>query len=294
MEIKKGIQWLTTRIKRLIGQSKISGKSIILLGGRGCGKSETVKQVCRLLKGNKFIFEFNKDGEFTEINEKDEEEYRKIKDCILLEHCEENSDIENGLLVNEDFSKLTRDGEAKYLDLMKHLRHKGLNILIVTHSLKQIPDDILRISEILMLYKKAGITAQKLSTLITPKKAYAIKKALSDLDQYQYYFISLEDELWYKPTENRDVDIIDKYLKGKGKKYLQAIETKKETREDKRKKDAKTPKIKEAIKKGKNYTWIKQEYQTTNGYLRKLTSEMRTQGEQLPDRRTREWKKRQT
>lgn len=169
-------------------------------------------------------------------------------------------------------------------------------MMIIAHTIGQIPNDILHQSNCLILYKNAGITAQKLATLITPKKAYTVKKALSDLKDYEYYFISIEDELWHNSTENRDVEIIKKYLKGKIKGELLEIKTDREKKkgEDGRKKNAKTRKIKEAIRQGRDYLWIAEEYDTTSGYLRKIASEMRKNKEPILDRRRKEWRSRNT
>jgi len=136
--IKKGIDKFITKIKEIIGKSGAEGKILILIGGRGSGKTETIKNLCNEVKGKKYVFEFNKDGEFVELNDKDKKEYSNIKDCAIIEDMD-NQDIEAGLYINEDFSKPTRDGEAVYLDLIKHTRHKGINIMIVTHTLNQIP-----------------------------------------------------------------------------------------------------------------------------------------------------------
>lgn len=291
--IKRGIDKFINKIKKIFGFSKVEGKIIIAIGGRGGGKTETAKQLCRELKGKKFVFEFDRNGDFIELNEKDKDEYRDIPNCTIIEDGE--VELEAGLYINEDFSMLTKEGEAKYLELLKHIRHKGINIIIITHSIGQIPNNILHVVNCLLLYKNAGITPQKLATLITPKKAYAIKRALSNLKEYEYYFISLEDEAWVsQPIDNRDVKILKDYLNGKLKE-LEDIRTDNNNegdKEDKRRANAKKPEIEDAISKGMSYDLIAKRYDTKKSYIMKIASEMRRRGVKLPDRRGKEWRRR--
>ncbi len=281
-----------SQAKRLVGYPTVEGKILILIGGRGSGKTETAKQLCKELRGPKSVFELNSNGEFTPLNDKDRKEYEAIRGVTIV--TGDDTEFQPGLFINEDFSGLTGDGEAKYLEWLKHIRHKGINVVIVTHTLKQIPENILQTSNCLLLYKNAGMSAQKLATLITTRKAYAIKAALSSLNDYEYYFLSIEDELWHNPTENRDAGIIKKYLQGKIRGELHEIETDKQKQhhEDLRKKNAKTPHIREAIRQGRDYTWITAEYQTSYNYVKKIASEMRTSNGEIPDRRRKDWRRR--
>ena len=292
--IKTGIDRLINKIKKIFGVSKVEGKIIIAIGGRGSGKTETAKQLCKELKGKKFVFEFDRNGDFVELNEKDREEYKDIPNCTIIE--DDETELEAGLYINEDFSMLTKEGEAKYLELLKHIRHKGINIVIITHSIGQIPNNILHGANCLLLYKNAGVTPQKLATLITPKKAYAIKRASSNLKEYEYYFISLENEAWVShPIGNRDVEVIKDYLNGK----LDGLEdivtdNNNDDKEDKRRANAKKSEIERLISMGMSYDWIAAICDTKKSYIMKLASEMRRRGMELPDRRSREWRRRRT
>jgi len=290
--IKRGIDEFINKIKNIFGLSKVEGKIIIVIGGRGSGKTETAKHLCKEFKGKKFVFEFDRYGDFMELNEKDKEEYKDISNCTIIE--DDETELEAGLYINEDFSMLTKEGEAKYLELLKHIRHKGINIVIITHSIGQIPNDILHVANCLLLYKNAGVTPQKLATLITPKKAYAIKRELSNLKEYEYYFISLEDEAWIShPISNRDVKVIKDYLNGKLKE-LEDIRTdnNNDDKEDKRMANAKKSEIEILISRGFPYDLIARICDTKKSYIMKLASEIRRRGAKLPDRRSREWRRR--
>ena len=235
---EKIVDWMRRIMDRASQLTGIKdGKVIIVIGGRGNGKSELVKKFCRSLSGTKYILKVDENLNPTEISRDDKDDYKKIPGCRLIENKEDmesalnengknlsnkdeedrSIDLPSGLTIFEDFPALSQEGEKAIYNIVKDCRHKKVNLIIIAHDYKVLKNSVFKHASAICIFKDAAINAPQLNTRLNDlSKAHAIIRAKSDLGNYQYIFVSFDDRKWHKDfLNNRDVEILRKFLRGK-------------------------------------------------------------------------------
>ena len=191
------------------------GQVIILLGQRGKGKSETVKSLCRKISGNKYVVTLDANLSAIPTNPDDKEDYKKLPGCTVIE---KNADIlwEPGLYIFEDFPILTKNASNDLYNKIKTARHHGLNFLIVAHDYRVLRNTVFPHSNAILLYQDPVITPHQLAPKVGGLGfGYSISRALKDLQQYHYIFVSFDHKMWHNPfLDSRDVDVLTKAVRG--------------------------------------------------------------------------------
>ena len=111
-------------------------------------------------------------------------------------------------------------------------------------------------------------------------KAWAVDRAMKDLEDYNYYLISCEYKRWHNPSlDSRDVKILHRAVRGWLKEdELTVIEYPKQSNDTR---DVhgewKLSQIMEMIERGKDYDEILLEIDTSREYIWKIKCKMREQ-----------------
>jgi len=200
---------------KVILKQVTNGQVVILLGQRGKGKSETIKSLCKSIGGKKYAIYLDRHLSAIPMNPDDKKDYNKISGCKVIE---DNADIlwEPGLYIFEDFPNLTEDASNELYDRVKTARHYGMNFLIVAHDYMVLKNMIFKHANAILLYQDAVITPHQFNPKVGGLgEGHAISRALKDLKQYHYIFVSFDFKKWHNPPlDSRDVGILIKSIRG--------------------------------------------------------------------------------
>ena len=191
------------------------GQVIILLGLRGKGKSETIKNLCNTISGKKYVISLDKDLSPIPTNDGDKREYNKLSGCKVIEK-EKDIRWESGVYILEDFPILTGNANTELYNKIKTARHFGMNFIIVAHDYKVLKNTVFNHANAILIYQDPVITPHQLKPKVGGLgNGYAILRAVKDLQQYHYIFISFDHKKWHNPSlDSRDVGILKKTIRG--------------------------------------------------------------------------------
>ena len=256
------------------------GKLIILIGGRGTGKSESIKTLCKNVSRDKYVVKFNGDLRPIALSQDDKKEYMDIPKCHIIE-SEENIKWSSGLFVFEDFPELYEKADKELYNQVISSRHTFLNFIIICHDIGILSKKILKQANAILLYKDANVTPHQLAPKVGGlKQGWAIYRALQDLKKYEYLFISFDDKRWHNPALNsRNIKPLYQMLRKKlrdadlSKIWYPKKSTKKVVNNDK---EWKKTKIQQLMKQRKSAPDIADTLDTSSEYVWKIKCEMRT------------------
>lgn len=289
---KKLIEWIERiRDKASCIKGVKYGKLIIVIGGRGNGKSELVKELCKIISGKKYVIKVDENLNPTKIPEDDKHDYGKIPGCYLIEREDsidelsdvddeyKNTDIPSGLIIFEDFPALSEKGKRAIYNSVKDCRHEKTNYIIIAHDYDVLKETVFKHASAICIFKDAAINALQLNTRLNDlSKAHAVMRAKRNLKEYQYIFVSFDDKKWHKNfLDSRNVDVLRRFLRGKlNDDDLQDIDYPK----DKKTKsspntETKKHQIEKLIEKGVDIPTIVKTFETSEAYVWKIRHYMR-------------------
>lgn len=192
------------------------GKLIILIGGRGSGKSESVKTLCKNVSRHKYVVKFNGDLRPIALSQDDKKEYMDIPRCHIIE-SEEKINWHDGLFIFEDFPELFEKADKELYNQVINIRHTFLNFIIVCHDISILSKKILKQANAILLYKDANITPHQLASKVGGlKQGWAINRALQELGEYEHLFISFDHKRWHNPAlDSRNIKPLHRMLRKK-------------------------------------------------------------------------------
>ena len=112
MNITDRIKEFIERVKHKINTIRFGeyGKVVILIGQRKTGKSETVKQLSRKIKGYKYVIKPDKNLMPQKLTSDERNDWKKISKCYLIEEEKERKrrkalldQIRKGIWPHTDF-----------------------------------------------------------------------------------------------------------------------------------------------------------------------------------------------
>lgn len=191
------------------------GKVIILLGTRGSGKSETIKSLCRNLGGQKYIVHFDQDLSPLPLHADERGIYSRLPGCNLIEN-EDEFEWHPGIFVMEDFPSLSEEARQELYNLIINARHTRMNFIIVAHDYQVLRRTVFQHANAIMLYRNAVISPQQLSPRVNGLSGgFAVHRALSDLPEYHYRFVSFNDRRWVNSSiDSRDTRLLSRLIRG--------------------------------------------------------------------------------
>jgi|GEM_PF-5183510 len=253
------------------------GKVIILLGTRGSGKSETIKSLCRNLSGQKYIVRFDEDLSPLPLHADEREIYSRLPACNLIENDDE-LDWHPGIFVMEDFPSLSEEARQSLYNVIINIRHLRMNFLIVAHDYQVLRRTVFQHANAIMLYRNAVISPQQLAPRINGLSGgFAINRALNDLPEYHYRFVSFNTRRWVNSSINsRDIRLLSRLIRGQlSADELSDITYPRRQNECRREQETKRSTIESLIEEGLSPIEIATALDTSPDYIWKIKCYMK-------------------